>query len=228
MVDTYTNPLSITSQFSFCGLPFRLDTYSGCAFNCTYCFARLRGGNVSDKKLRPADPDHIITRFKNSSTNKSSGLISEFIQRRMPLHFGGMSDPFQPAEKELQVSLKVLKYLCAIQYPTIISTRSTLPAHEPYLSILKSNPNLLIQFSFSTSDDKLAELSEPYANPPSQLLKSIERLAMNKIRTAIRWQPYIPLFSEDPSVFIPRVAQTGITHLAFEHLKLPLEKSSPL
>lgn len=31
---TYNNPLSITSQFSFCGLPFRLDTYAGCSIGC--------------------------------------------------------------------------------------------------------------------------------------------------------------------------------------------------
>lgn len=35
----YGSPISLTSQFYFCGVPLRLDTYSGCSHNCLYCFA---------------------------------------------------------------------------------------------------------------------------------------------------------------------------------------------
>src|SRR5262249_25277318 len=44
MRKNYTNPLSLTSQFLFCGLPLRLDSYRGCAFQCYFCYARYRGG----------------------------------------------------------------------------------------------------------------------------------------------------------------------------------------
>lgn len=91
MPPSYYNSLSITSQFSFCGLPFRLDTYSGCAFNCTFCFARLRGGKVATNKVRFTNPEWIITTFKNALKNPDqSGLISQYIRRKMPLHFGGI------------------------------------------------------------------------------------------------------------------------------------------
>lgn len=33
-------PPSLTSQFPVCPVPFHLDTYHGCRFNCRYCFAR--------------------------------------------------------------------------------------------------------------------------------------------------------------------------------------------
>lgn len=59
----YTNSLSLTSQFSFCGLPFRLDTYSGCSFSCAYCFARIRGGNIETKKIKQSDSKSIIINF---------------------------------------------------------------------------------------------------------------------------------------------------------------------
>ncbi len=41
----YGSPLSMTSQFYFCPIPFRMDTYSGCYHDCLYCFA-----NNSDQK----------------------------------------------------------------------------------------------------------------------------------------------------------------------------------
>jgi DNA repair photolyase len=226
----YENPLSITSQFSFCGLPFRLDTYAGCGFSCTYCFSRLRGGNISPKKIRPVNANAIVTRIKNAIERPSwtNGLVSELIRRRMPLHFGGMSDGFQPAEKKYRVSLQTLKYLCSITYPVVISTRSTLLASEPYLSLLRSNPYIVVQYSFSSSRDDLAGITEPYSEAPSNLLKSMERVAAAGVKISARWQPYIPDVSEAPAEFIGRVCATGIRHISFEHLKLPYEQNNIL
>jgi DNA repair photolyase len=226
----YQNSLSVTSQFSFCGLPFRLDTYSGCSFNCTYCFARLRGGNINTKNLKSANPDYIITRFKNAFENnyQNPGIILEYIKKQMPVHFGGMSDPFQPIEARNRVSLRVLKYLCSIQYPIVISTKSDIVSEEPYLSVLKSNSKILVQFSLSTTIDKLAEIVEPSATLPSKLFKTIEKLSANNINTSIRWQPFIPNVSESSRVFVPAVTSLGIKHIGFEHLKLPLEKTNPI
>ncbi len=221
--------MGVTSQFSFCGLPFRLDTYSGCAFNCTYCFARLRGGYNHTKKLRPANPDRIIKKFKNALTNeKQTSIISQYIRRKMPLHFGGMSDPFQPIEKEMGISWKILKFLSRIKYPTIISTKSTLISSPKYLDVIKSNPNCIIQFSLSTTIDENSQISEPYSTSPSDLLKTIEVMSLNNIIATIRWQPFIPYLSESPSIFVKRVASCGIRHIGFEHLKLPVENQNPL
>ena len=229
-MEEYKTPLSITSQFSFCGLPFRLDTYSGCSFNCTYCFARLRGGFAHSKKLRPTNPNKIITRFKNAfnKPDKTTGIVAEYIRKRMPIHFGGMSDPFQPAEEKLKISLEVLKYLCEINYPIIISTKSTILSKSPYLELLKNNKNVLIQFSLSTTINNKSNIVEPYSNKPSDIMKCIEELSSHGVKTSLRWQPYIPGFSENPDIFISSTSSLGIKHIGFEHLKLPTEKTNPL
>lgn len=224
----YKNPLSVTSQFSFCGLPFRMDTYSGCAFGCSYCFARLRGGNIDSKKLKAADPNLIISRFQNALNNTSDtqSMITEYILRGVPVHFGGMSDPFQSIERKVQSSLKVLEYLSTINYPIVISTKSTLVSEEPYLGLLKNYPNVVVQFSFSTLDEDLTKIIEPNVALPSKLLETIELLSKNGVKTSIRWQPYIPTVSETPESFISKITQTGARHIGFEHLKLPLEKNN--
>lgn len=226
----YTTPLGLTSQFCFCGLPFRLDTYSGCNFNCSYCFARLRGGKTASKKLKIANPSKIIKRFSYAISDelKATGLVSEVIRQRLPLHFGGMSDPFQPAEYKMGVSLKVLNYLCDIKYPVVISTKSPLVATERYINVLRKNSNILVQFSFSTTKDYISNYTEPSAPNPSEILKAVNRLSELGINTSIRWQPYIPNVSEDPATFIKRISNTGAKHISFEHLKLPFEKNSDI
>ena len=226
----YSTPLGLTSQFSFCGLPFRMDTYAGCALSCSYCFARLRGGNADTNKIRVANSDQIITKFKNANNkpNSNTSVISEFIRNKTPLHLGGMSDPFQPIEEKYETTYKVLEYLCKINYPIVISTKSTLIGKQKYLDLLKTNPNIVVQFSFSTTDDKTSLVVEPYSFKPSEILKTIDLLSKSKIKTTIRWQPYIPQVSESFDEFISRVSSVGARHLGFEHLKLPLEKNNIL
>jgi DNA repair photolyase len=226
----FTTPLALTSQFSFCGMPLRLDSYAGCAFQCSYCFARYRGGQTFGERVRPADPKTLGRTFKRAlDTHRSSvGVIGQFLRRRVPIHFGGMSDPFQPAELRYGITEQFLRTLARYHYPTVISTRGTLPALDRFAFLLEELGPVVIQFSFSTTIDAVARRLEPYANPPSKLLRTMESLSKRGLPVTSRWQPYIPGVSESPQEFVPRMAATGCRHVSFEHLKLPYERSNPL
>jgi DNA repair photolyase len=230
MAPCYTTPFGLTSQFCFCALPLRLDTYRGCAFRCTYCFARYRGGNLPGDAVRPADPRSIERTFRRAldDSNSKVGIIGQFIRHRVPIHFGGMSDPLQPAELRYRSTQTVLRVLGKYQYPTVLSTRSTLVVHKPYIQLLGQIAPLVVQFSLSTTDDPIGLRLEPRCDPPSVLLRVMEQLAKKGINVTCRWQPFVPGVSEDSAVFVRRVASTGCKHLAFEHLKLPLERRNPL
>lgn len=218
----YSNPLSITSQFPFCGLPLRMDTYLGCSFGCIYCFSKDRGGNYKYVSSRPANPNSIINYFKPSN-RKRGGVINQMIERKVPIHLGGMSDPFQSLEKKIGVTKQVLEFLCDIKYPLVISTKSILPTKEPYLSFLKSNPNILIQYSFCSVLDRIATTLEPYSSSPTSRLKAMEIFEKNGVKTACRWQPYIPYTSIDEKNFLKSIANTGSKYITFEYLKVPIE-----
>jgi len=227
MAQLYTTPLSVTSQLFFCGLPLRLDTYRGCAFHCAFCFARRRGGNTPGATVAPANPDQIrnILRRALSRDTSSSGIVSQFLRRRVPIHFGGMSDPFQNAEVRYCVSRAALSLLTQYDYPTVISTRGTLAGTSPYLDLLRSMSAVVIQFSMSTSNDDIARKTEPRSFPPSVLLKVMEKLAKCGINVTCRWQPYIPCVSESPGEFVSRLASVGCAHIGIEHLKVPIEQN---
>lgn len=222
----YASPLGLTSQFSFCGIPFRLDTYSACTFSCRYCYSFFRGGNTYRKNIRPADAFLIISKIERALSRKDAGhkgLITEFLRRRVPLHFGGMSDPFPPEESDHSISLLVLKYLKTINYPIVISTKSILPATTAYRNVLAGYSNLIYQVSLSTTRDSLAAFLEPYCPPPSQRILSVKSLSNLNVITMIRWQPLIPNVSEDPESFFEAIKGTGIRHIIIEFLKLPVE-----
>src|SRR5262249_17574298 len=121
-----------------------------------------------------------------------------------------------------------LKTLIRYQYPTVLSTRSALVSRPPYIDLLKDLKPAVVQFSFSSTVDTTAARVEPHATRPSVLLRAGEALSKHGVVVTCRWQPYIPAVSETPRDFVPLVATTGCRHLAFEHLKVPVERSNPL
>jgi DNA repair photolyase len=132
----YTTPLTVTSQFSFCGLPLRFDSYAGCAFRCSYCFARHRGGNNYGDSVRGASQDHLARSLHRAFNDDAGGLVAQFLRRRVPIHMGGMSDPFQPIERRYRVTEASLRALSQqVDYPVVISTRSTLVSELPYMDV---------------------------------------------------------------------------------------------
>jgi len=224
----FTTPISITSQFPFCGLPLRLDTYGGCAFSCFYCFARYRAeATFGRDNIRPADPETVrrIFRLAIDLERFPRGIVAQCLRRRMPIHFGGMSDGFQPAESKYRVTEGTLKILARYHYPTVISTKGALIAETLYTDLLRAIGPVVVQFSFSTTRDDTARKVEPFATAPSSLLRTMEVLSKRGIIVTCRWQPFIPGLSEGPQEFISRAVSAGARHIALEHLKVPVERS---
>lgn len=223
----YTNPISLTSQFFFCGLPLRLDSYRGCAFQCNFCFARYRGGNTPKSAIAPAEMHTLARRFQRSRSvdAENQSVVGQFLKRRCPIHFGGMSDPFQPAELKFGVTKQFLQTLADEQYPTVISTRSELVSQSPYIDLLSKNKNVVVQFSFVSINARVASRFEPMSSPPLRLLRAAERLREAGVNVTARWQPYLPRVSEAPKAFVRRVASAGVQHVALEHIKLPIEQN---
>jgi len=219
--------LTVTSQFSFCGVPFRLDSYKGCSFDCSYCYARRRPADAEPRRVIPAEPDLLERAFRHAET-RSPTIVSQFLRRRVPVHFGGMSDPLQQAESRWRITQAFMKALAHRQYPTVFSTRSPLLGLDPYISFARENAHFIAQFSMSTTRDRLAAKIEPNAPRPTDILKTMAKLSSQGVITACRWQPYIPDYSECADEYIQRVSEAGARHLAVEHLKLPLDRFGSL
>jgi DNA repair photolyase len=227
--ERYTNPLSLTSQFFFCGLPLRLDSYRGCAFQCSFCYARYRGGNSADPNIVPPDPDTLRRTFERTFlSDQVAGTIGQFLRHRVPIHFGGMSDPFQPAERRFGITRKFLETLRDFSYPTVISTRSAEVASAPFLRLLAQMPFVVIQFSFVSTRSDVAKRLQPHSPSPDKLLAAVETLARSGLNVTCRWQPYVPRVSEPAREFARRIRDAGARHIAIEHLKLPVEKHHSL
>lgn len=222
----YRYGLGLTSQFYFCGLPLRLDTYSKCAFRCSYCFAHARGGAHRDVDASAYSASRLAYRLERILRGRGNGALDELLANRQPIHFGGMSDPFSALERRHGASLEVLRVLAEHRHPTIISTKSDMLAEDQYLDVLKRGL-FIVQISLSSMDATLISRVDRGTPGPQRLMRMLNILGQEGIPTSCRIQPLLPTQEKHAWDVISSCAQAGVRHVAVEHLKLGLERGWP-
>ena len=133
----YHECMQLTSQFKFCPMAFRMDMYRGCDFGCRYCFANMNAFHEIGTGLstwREADIDRVKKTFELAlKTNKPSmSVIIELLRHRVPIHCGGMSDPFQSREFKLGLTKELIKISKEYNYPIVFSTKTASLPREYY------------------------------------------------------------------------------------------------
>lgn len=232
--EVYTGEFGVNNQLFFCGIPFRLDTYSGCQHYCRYCFARsseITNNAVVSSRSGKADillPDH--TQFMRKMAialdwgESRADINIEWLRRRVPIHWGGMSDPFQPCELEYKISSKWMDRINWYNYPVAISTKGTTIATMPeYMQKLKEG-NYAIQITLIGDDDELIKKIEPNAPSATERLIAINKFAEAEIPVIVRIQPVFPAtrLEEKLPEFIEKLAKAGVQHVTAEGYKMQM------
>lgn len=196
------------SQVVLCDLPVRFDTYTGCTHACSYCFVK-RKADISEVDLgeTAASLRRWIAGHRTAET--------AWVDWPLPLHWGGVSDPFQPAERRFGRSLECLKVLAETGYPVVFSTKATLPAEEPYRTLI-ARGNVAVQVSMTApAYDRI----EPGAATFEERLRAVERLSTAARRVVVRCQPYVPAALKGVLAALPRYAEAGAHGITVEALK---------
>jgi DNA repair photolyase len=222
-MSSYKHFATISSQVYFCSSPIRLDSYNRCQFGCTYCFSRSRSFDTSRPGLTVANPAAFSDRMARVSQGKIQSAFDEFLAARVPIQLGGLQDPFGSIELKHQVTLELLRVLCAHKYPTIISTKSTLPGQEPYLSLL-AGMNVLVRFSAAGVREEYRRKLELGCPALEDIFAVMRCLSGRGVAISLRVQPVIP-GHEDAALDLAKSAAThGARHISFEYLKIGTEE----
>lgn len=199
------------SQVILCDVPIRFDTYEGCSHNCVYCFVKRK--NTLD--VSNGESVDVLKKFISGQRTQETNWCDWDI----PLHWGGMSDPFQPAELERRRSLEALKVFAETQYPFIVSTKSDLISKEPYLSLIKQC-NCVVQFSAVCGRYDALERG---ASSFEERLEAARKISPFK-RVNFRVQPYTPAVFKDVLRSIDLFYEVGGAGVIFEGMKYTIKK----
>lgn len=171
------------NEGSKCNYNVRLDTYGcGCSHDCKYCYAKSLldfRGLWNPEEPSVADIEKIRKRIKR--LHKEGIYI---------VRLGGMTDCFQPCERNYNVTYETIKALNEESIEYLIVTKSALIADQKYVEIM--NKDLAhIQVTITTLDDARS-LTYEKASVPSERIAAIEKLQALGFDVQVRLSPFIP------------------------------------
>ena len=198
-----------------CYSVIRLEPFSRCSFSCRYCYARWYWSELSVKP-----------RFECVKAFESLvKAISKVGTKALPARLATLSEPFQGAEEELKISLKLLKLCLKYSYPVIINTKSLLLTKEPWLKVIRclcDEGLVVIQVSIPSLNEDLVKYLEPNTPTVKDRLIMLKRLSDVCDALVVRLSPYIPRLSTYPSIneLVSKLKEAGVKHVIAESLRI--------
>ncbi len=172
-------------------LPFNYDinAYRGCAHRCIYCYAQY-----SHEYLGGGD-------FFGSIYAKTN--VAEVLRRELPrfcrevVNLGGVTDSYQPAEREYSLMPDVLKLLADYKVPVILSTKSPLILRDTELFCrIDREAGAMAAFTITTMDESVAALVEPGSQPPAARMAAVKELKKAGLKCGVHTMPVMPLLTD--------------------------------
>lgn len=205
---------SCGSQCILCDLPIRFDNYKGCTHGCRYCFTQRKNKNLN--KVETHEGIQALANFINGKR----GTETNWCDWKIPIHWGGLSDPLQPVESKVGSTLKCLNILSKSQYPFVISTKGKLLGEERYISLLEKC-NCVVQVSLVCDKYDKIEKGAPTFD---ERLKIIEKISPRVKRVIVRIQPYMCEVFDDVYNNLSKFKNAGVYGIIVEGMKFAKSK----
>ena len=204
------------------GFDRSINPYRGCEHGCIYCFARPTHAYLG---LSPGLDFESRIFVKEDAPALLRAELSKPSYKPRPIALGVNTDAYQPIEKKLGLTRRILEVLAEFRHPVTLITKSALIQRDiDILSAMARDHLCSAAVSVTTLDRTLARRMEPRAATPERRLETIEALASAGIPTAVMAAPMIPALNdaELESILEAAVAR-GACSAGYVLLRLPLE-----
>lgn len=226
----------ISVRAAACPMPLNLDVWDGlfCTYGCRYCFANaFRASlytaffdNSKTMGLRHCNPKKYKTeldklmKLRGKNPHDVQGDVAKAFAMEVPVRLGIRFEDFLAAEKREGVSLELLNYLADQSYPTMINSKSTLVATDPYIEALARNKGrTAVHITLITSDENLIRAIEPKTPSYKRRMEAMARLSAAGVRVVARIEPYLPFITdtrEDVARYMEDLKAAGVEHITFD------------
>ena len=169
---------------------YQFSPYMACQHACKYCDGRaekyyVQGDYEKDIVIRSNLPELLK---KELSGLREMGIIGIG---------SGISDPYQPLEKDELITGKALAILKDHNFPISIHTKSHFLLRDiDLIEKLQQKTGVIIFLSLTTLNDDTRRIFEPGAPTVNQRLKTIQELKKRGIPIGILAMPFLPFISD--------------------------------
>lgn len=214
-------PKTIVNAVKSPDLPmeYSLNPYQGCEHGCSYCYAR---------------PTHEYWGFsagidferKIMVKKNAPELLEKFFRKRnyipKTIMLSGNTDCYQPIERELKITRKILEVCLAYRHPVSILSKNALVLRDLDLFIKMNELNLIsVALSIPTMNEDLRRKMEPRTSSAIKKLEALKILKENNIPTGAMIAPIIPGLNSDETLnIIKEISETGADWFGYTLIRL--------
>ncbi|CAN5355769.1 PA0069 family radical SAM protein [soil metagenome] len=202
------------------GFDVSLNPYRGCEHGCAYCYARpthefLGMSAGLDFETR------IVAKF-NAPELLRKKLASES-WKPQPLVMSGVTDPYQPIERELKITRQCIEVMADCLHPLVIISKNHQVTRDiDLLKKLAEVDAVRVVLSITSLDKDLIGTLEPRTSRPRKRLEAVRELTDAGIPVHVNIAPLIPGLTDDEIVPILEAAkEAGAQSVSYTILRLP-------
>lgn len=205
-------------------VPFEqsINPYKGCEHGCVYCYARPTHAFLD---LSPGLDFETRIFYKTDPVARLLEAFDKPGYECRTLAIGTNTDPYQPGEKELRVTRRILETLLDYRHPVSIVTKGALILRD--LDILGELAGLglvSVGVSITTLDNELKTKLEPRTASPGARFRMVRELKAAGVPVGIMMAPVIPFINDhEIETVVARSAQAGAEFAGYVMLRLPFE-----
>ncbi|MEL7185076.1 MAG: PA0069 family radical SAM protein [Pseudomonadota bacterium] len=214
----------IISSNSSPDIPFdrSINPYLGCEHGCIYCYARPSHSYLD---LSPGLDFETKIFYKPNAANR---LVDEWQKKNYeckPITIGANTDPYQPAEKQLNVTRQLLQRFVEYRHPVNLITKSHLIERDVDLLADLAKDNLCsVAISIPTMDDGLKRIMEPRVPSARSRLDAMQKLTAAGVPVSLLLAPIIPAINDaEIESILEAAADAGAYQARYIFLRLPHE-----
>lgn len=207
-------------------IPFdrSVNPYRGCEHGCIYCYARpshawldLSPGLDFETRLyqRPDLPERLRAELAARS------------YRPAPIAIGSVTDAYQPIERELGLTRRIIELLIECRHPFSIVTKSALVERDLDLLAPAAEAGIVqVAVSLTTLQPDLARRMEPRAASPARRLRTLEALSRRGVPVWVMMAPIVPVLTDhEIERLLAAAREAGALSADSVLLRLPREVS---
>lgn len=181
------------------GYDFTINSYTGCAFGCAYCYAASFA-----PAERASDPWGQWVVVKQNALDLLRRSRRDL--RGKSVYISSVTDPYQPVEKHLELTRDILRELIRHQPRVVIQTRSPLVARD--IDLLKRFEVAQVNMTVTTDAEEIRRAFEPGCPSNHQRLEAIAEVCAAGVQACITMTPLLPVL--DAEAFASSLIATGV------------------
>ncbi|MEQ5839323.1 PA0069 family radical SAM protein [Paraburkholderia acidicola] len=215
---------SILTRNASPDIPFNvsLNPYRGCEHGCIYCFARPTHSYLG---LSPGLDFESRIYAKINAPELLEREMSKKSYVPEPIALGVNTDAWQPVERDLRLTRRIIQVLHDRGQPFAAITKSSLIERDLDLLVpMAERGQVMAAITITTLDADIARTLEPRAATPARRLRTIRTLSEAGVPVGVSIAPVIPFVTEpDMERVLEACAEAGATNASYIVLRLPWE-----